>query len=485
MPSQKKAKSSKNNQTTNNILDLNRRRKNSADFCVFEVIMSNLKKLVGVLLTLAIVLSLSVVFVACNEPAPQPDKTFVKADESADGYATVYIPSDRDINILLLSDPQVDTTQKYTAVGSLGNDVTFDFIKDLVSSANPDFVIINGDLVMADGFLGFNPSQVPLFTRYGELFDEIKMPWAFTFGNHDCDGQYADEDATIDDEYKQITKAAMVEYMAEFEYCMINSDENCADGDGNYFINVRRQDESLAYTLCLFDCVYDEENKTYSRTPTAEQVRWYRDTVNSLSDVALGKDRTDVVKSMIFNHVGIPEFKTAWDEAWNKGNPTENYHYGYRLQGNYTSNYGDMPEDEQIFSVAKALESTTAIFMCHHHDNDFSVDYQGIRLTFGQHSGVAHNYRTTHDNNGITMSDWKGISFELVDNYGDDRGGTTITISTEGNFTVSQTFARDVIPDYYDDYYIDYDAVAAEIEANAKYDGTVKRGTDRKWKKAE
>ncbi len=448
--------------------------------------MSTLKKLLCLLLTLSLILSFAVVFVACNDDVPAPsDKTFVKAKDSADGYATVYIPSDRDINILLLSDPQVDTTEKFTTVGSLGNDATYSFIKDLVTAVSPDFVIINGDLVMADGWLGINPSQVPYFTEYGELFDEIQVPWAFTFGNHDCDGKYADEEAELDDDLKQVTKATLIEYMSDFEYCLINSDKDCADGDGNYFVNVRNQDESLAYTLCLFDCVYDAENTTYTKVPTAEQVRWYRDTINSISDTELGADRTTVVKSMIFNHVGIPEFKTAWDEAWNGGNPTENYYYGHRLQGNYTSNYGDMPEDQQIFSVAKSLGSTTAIFMCHHHDNDFSVDYQGIRLTFGQHSGVAHNYRTTHDSNGIMTSDWKGVNFTRIDNYGDERGGTSITISSSGEFTISQTLARDVISDYKDKYYIDYDQVAADLEANPYYEngnGTVKRGSDRKWK---
>lgn len=453
--------------------------------------MSTLKKLTALVLTLAIILSFAAILVACDNtddgnPAETPAiKNFVKAEDSEDGYATVYMPSDRDIKILLLSDPQVDITEKYTNVGSLGNDATYAFIEDLVTSVNPDFVIINGDLVMADGLYFANPSQVPYFARYGELFDKIQVPWAFTFGNHDCDGKYTEEEAKPTDKYRQITKAAMVEYMTQYEYCLINSDENCEDGEGNYFVNLRQTDGTLVYTFCLFDCVYDENSTSYNHVPTAGQVNWYRNTINAISDNELGADRTSVVKSMIFNHVGIPEFKTAWDEAWNGGNPTENYYYGHRLQGDYTYEYGNMPEDEQIFSVAKALGSTTAIFMCHHHDNDFSVDYQGIRLTFGQHSGVAHNYRTTHSANGNTMSQWRGINFSRIDNYGDERGGTSITISAEGAFNISQTLARDVISDYKDKYYIDYDAVAAAIEANPKYEegnGTVKRGKDRKWK---
>ena len=76
--------------------------------------------------------------------------------------------------------------------------------------------------------------------------------------------------------------------------------------------------------------------------PTAEQVRWYRDTIESISDAEFGEDRAEdeVVASYIFNHVGVPEFKEAWDAAWNDGEPTEAYHYGHWMEGNYSSKYG-------------------------------------------------------------------------------------------------------------------------------------------------
>ena len=150
-----------------------------------------------------------------------------------------------------------------------------------------------------------------------------------------------------------------------------------------------------------------------------------------------------------------------------------------------------MPEDEQIFAVAKNLKSTTAIFMCHHHDNDFSVDYEGIRLTFGQHSGFAHNYRTQQTfPDGVfgyvdktDLKNWLSISFERIDDYGDERGGTTVTISKDGTFEISQTIAREVMPDYFDKYYIDYDAVAQRLDNDSRFIGTVERGTARKWQK--
>lgn len=40
------------------------------------------------------------------------------------------------------------------------------------------------------------------------------------------------------------------------------------------------------------------------------------------------------------------------------------------------------------------------------------------------------------------------------------------------------------MPDYFDKYYIDYDAVAQSLNGDSRFIGTVERGTARKWKKA-
>lgn len=445
--------------------------------------MRKYKSIISFFLIVVLLFSLSMIFFACDNNT-QTELTFVRACDSEDGYATVYLPEDRDIKIMILSDPQVDSYEKYKAVGSLGNDATYSFVEDFVRTTEPDLVIINGDLVMNDNFF---ESSSPFYKRYAEIFERLQIPWAFTFGNHDLDGGYLDENAQFEDEYFQCSKSKLIDYFEKnYPHCLINSDENCKDGDGNYFINLRTKSEELVYSLCMLDCTYNKEEATYNYVPTANQVSWYRDTLNAISDNEYGVDRGDkVIKSMIFTHVGIPEFKTAWTEAWNDGNPTENYYYGHYFTGNYTNKYGTMSEDEQIFATAKVLGSTTAIFMCHHHDNDFSVEYQGIRLTFGQHSGYSHNYRTTHSAHGTfptEYSKWANVDFSRVDNYGDERGGTQLTIGLDGTFDIQPVLARNTLSNYAEKYYIDYDAVAQFLNENKRYDGTVIRGENRAWK---
>lgn len=445
------------------------------------------KRLIALTVVLAMLLSVAMaIMVGCNKDNKtlQSAPKFVKAADSDDGFATVYMPSSGGIKIMVLSDPQVDTTEKYKAVGSLGNDATFAFIEDLISSTNPDLVVINGDMVMSS--VPFLQGNGPLFKRYCEIFEKLEVPWMPVFGNHDSEQGYSFSNVTIDDTRLNVTKDVLVDFLSSYDHCLMSSDEDCEDGFGNYFVNIRDRSGNLVYTLCAFDCVYSSSgvNGEYEYVPTAKQIEWYENTINEISDTELGLDRNGkTVKSMIFNHVGIPEFKTAYDLAYNGGNPTEDYFYGYRLQGNYTNNESGKADEDKFFNRVKALGSTTAIFMAHHHDNDFSVNYQGIRLTFGQHSGVAHNYRTTHGNNGVGVSEWTDVNFSRVDNYGDNRGGTQTTITADGEFEIEPIYARNVISNYLKDYYIDYDAVAEQLENNPDYStGIVIRGSERKWK---
>ena len=438
----------------------------------------------SVILLALILLAAALFFVACDEPSSYTPYTFLKASESEDGYATVFIPDGGDLDIMVLSDPQTDYYEKYKVVGSPGNDKTYEFIEDFVKETDPDLVVINGDLVMMDVAV----SQVPYFERYAEIFERLETPWTFAFGNHDCDALYSATDDAEDPD-SQCTKAALISYLAgKYPHCLMNSDPACEDGYGNHFVNVRTETGKLVYTLCLFDCVYTSRLAEPQDVPTAGQVKWYADTINALSDGEYGEDRNsdEIVPSVIFNHIGIPEFKTAWEEAWNDGDPTEAYHYGHWLQGNYTSNYGNRPESEQIFAVAKELGSTKAIFMCHHHDNDFSVDYEGIRLTFGQHSGYSHSYRTTQSANGgggvHSVDKWKDVDFSRIDDYGDERGGTRLILRADGTFDITPVYARDTLPNYAEKYYIDYDAVAQALESDPHFTSTVTRGTKRAWK---
>ncbi|MBR2479946.1 MAG: hypothetical protein IKB56_01430, partial [Clostridia bacterium] len=80
-----------------------------------------------------------------------------------------------------------------------------------------------------------------------------------------------------------------------------------------------------------------------------------------------------------------------------------------------------VPEDE-FFETALELGSTQGIFCGHDHVNFWSMEYKGIRLTYGM--SIDH------------------LAYIGIENEHEQRGGTIITISTEGEMTIEQSRLR-------------------------------------------
>jgi len=70
----------------------------------------------------------------------------------------------------------------------------------------------------------------------------------------------------------------------------------------------------------------------------------------------------------------------------------------------------------ELFDKAVELGSTKAMFCGHDHYNNLSVEYQGIRLTYGY---------------SIDYLAMPGIEEDV-----EQRGATLITIDKQGNFTI-------------------------------------------------
>lgn len=390
------------------------------------------------------------VFPSDTEPC---DIRVVRAVDSEDGYTTIYKPSDRDLKILDFTDPQIKPYMSdYVDYFDGSNENTIVFLERFVEALDPDLVIITGDIVHSMAF-----SNLKHWDAYCEMFEEQGVYWAPTFGNHDSETQFVSDASDENSVFGQATKAKTVEYLSAYEHCLIEEgDAEEGGGTGNYFINIRDYTtEEIVYTLCMMDCVSDTENKAYYRKKTPEQVAWYERHINAISDLAYGEDRedTEVVKSMIFTHVAVPEVFEAYELAWNDGNPTSDYYYGILLEGN--ANNKDYRKCT-LFDKITELGSTTAMFFGHHHNNGFRVKYKGVDLVYGQHSGLAHYYR---------MDVWDGKNVDMTDifTYGDERGGVEIKISSRDSYTIERKLAVDTIE--YDDIRIDYEALARKLLA--------------------
>ncbi len=424
-----------------------------------------MKKILLFLVCFVLIVSSFFAFVGCapqNKPDSTPEQTgfirqekhvvsFAHAVNSPDGYATVTVKDGACARVLLLADPQLDPTEKYSVVGSK-NELTLVFLREMLDSVNADLVIVAGDLVMACLLNNWS-----YFCSIADIFEENEQIWSFTFGNHDCENVYTDSSCDENTLLGQMTKDKFLQKVNEtYDYCLVNSDDD-VDGFGNHFINIRTESGTLLQTICNLDCVY--ENDSYSHIITDSQTRWYEQNIISLSEKNAAPGET--VSSVVVTHVPLPETDLARKAAFNDdGTPNEHYFYGDQW-GNAN---GADPARSNFFATLKKLGSTKAVFYGHQHDYDSSYEYEGIRLTFIQHSGMSHDYRTTHSQSHNGFSWPKDTVFDLsyVEEYGDKRGGTLVEIKPDTSYTINPLYAADIIEDY-SEWAIDYDEVAQSI----------------------
>lgn len=262
----------------------------------------------------------------------------------------------------------------------------FDTITQMIKSANPDVIIVTGDVTSED-------ENMQAFQSFGSFMESFEIPWGFVYGNHDAE------------ERRAYTKTQLSGYLESLEYCFFERGPEEIDGEGNYYYNVTDAAGNVIQTLILMD-----SNMYYYNPETGmddgydcfheNQIQWYADTVKSIAKQVNG-DESRVVPSLAFFHIPMREYETAYKEARANGAVLD----GSKLEQVYCSNH-----DDEMFETMKRLSSTKGCFAGHDHMNNYTVDYQGIRLAYG--------YSCDHN-------------IYLVP----QKGGTLIYINGDGSFT--------------------------------------------------
>lgn len=241
----------------------------------------------------------------------------------------------------------------------------FKTITAMVETSDPDMIIVTGDVTSEkENFTAFKT-----FCTFMEAFE---IPWAFTFGNHEgLDIAY--EEGEVLDPEKIADKQQLSDYLESLERCIYERGDETVDGMGNYYYNVKNADGNVLMSLIMMDShSYDNENDGYDHFHD-NQVTWYENTIKSIAKEVNG-DETKVVPSLAFFHVPMQEYRAGYDAA--KG--TDDRIWGYRFEKE-----GCPVVDDQMFETMVKLGSTKGCFAGHDHMNNYSVEYQGIRLTYG------------------------------------------------------------------------------------------------------
>ncbi len=288
----------------------------------------------------------------------------------------------------------------------------------MITAEKPDLVVITGDIAYPVPFQAGTFNNKTSAELFAQLMEKLGVYWVPVFGNHDTEA------------YSYYSREKISEFYSQekFSHCLFQAGPEDVDGYGNSIINVKNTKGEITQSLVMLDSHSYVDNDYFGimwkyDTIHESQVKWYEDSLNKIK-----AENNDVMpKSLAFFHIAIPEYKTAWDEyRANDFNDTENVKYIYGKAGEkdysvYTSeyNYG-------FFDKVKELGSTQGMFCGHDHLNNFSIDYKGVRLTYGY---------------SIDYLAYTGIM-----KFGLQRGCTVIDIAPDGSF-------ESHLENYYQDKY--------------------------------
>lgn len=290
----------------------------------------------------------------------------------------------------------------------------------MITYEKPDLVIFTGDVVYPVPPQAGTGDNLKGATLIANLMEELEVYWTITFGNHDTES------------YSKYNREQISEFYEreEFNYCIFQRGPEDVDGYGNSLIKIRRTNglisqalftiDSQAYVPGSFlglDWKYDNIHQN--------QVEWYEERVLALNSEntslvsTMGLSNPEdftTVKSLMFFHIPLVEMLDAYNEF--KDNNFQNttdvkYWYG-SIHEKDPGIYSGDGEDEMFEKIVE-LGSTKGMFWGHDHINNLSIEYKGVRMTYGK---------------SIDYLAYAGIS-----KLGMQRGCTVIKIDGNGNAT--------------------------------------------------
>ncbi len=313
-------------------------------------------------------------------------------------------PADTVCKILQITDVHILNDEKKDAKA-------YKTISALVETASPDLIVVTGDVTS-------EKENFTAFKSFGGFMESFCIPWAFVFGNHEgLDIPY--EDGEGPDGVTIADKQQLSDYLESLPYCVYERGDASVDGMGNYTRTIPDENGKPLMTLFFLDShSYDAENDGYDHFHD-NQIDWYADTVRRIAEETNG-DETKVVPSLAFFHVPMQEFMTAYEAA--KG--TDARVWGWKFPGED----GTPAVDDRMFETMVELGSTKGVFVGHDHMNNFTVDYRGIRLSYGL--SCDHNIYVVPFRGGQLIHVKRDGSF-TTQHLIRHRGQSTVTVGKE------------------------------------------------------
>jgi len=222
----------------------------------------------------------------------------------------------------------------------------FNFMDLTINETKPDLIVVTGDV--------FTFSSKPTSIKVMDYFDSHKIPWTFTFGNHDEQAFYSIEWLT-----------STLNNYGSYCYFKDIQDDNLT-GNCNFAINLNEGNKVHTQVILIDSNRYYFGSSCEYDYVKDNQIEWYKDLVNTTTSENGGV----VVPSLYFAHIPLPEINDAYEK-------------GLIEQGDKKETCCPPLYNSGLFKVMKELGSTKGMFFGHDHKNDFTAVLDGIKFTYG------------------------------------------------------------------------------------------------------
>ena len=356
---------------------------------------------------------------ASFEPVQYTKQLTPKTD--SDGW--YYFETDKTFKVLQLTDIHIGAG----FLSASKDSSALNAVAAMIRTEKPDLVIVTGDIGYPVPFQAGTRNNKRPAEIFATLMESLGVYWTLGYGNHDTEL------------YSKYTREDLSEFYSDekWEHCIFLAGPEDIDGYGNQLIRVVNSKGFTTQALFVLDShsytdgdflgirwQYDNIHKN--------QIQWYEETINQVqSDNVLkvySLDDTDAikkyskyndVKSMLFFHIPLTEYRDAWNEfAENGYQDTENVRYDYGMVGETGTLVYCGVGDDDLFEKVLEIGSTQAIFCGHDHFNNFSINYKGVELVYG--------YSVDY------------LAYIGVYKKGSQRGCTCINIEPDGSYSIDK-----------------------------------------------
>lgn len=275
-------------------------------------------------------------------------------------------------------------------------------VYELIDKTRPDFIIVTGDFVFPLGIESYSFNNYTPMMQFCSFMRNIGIPWAMTYGNHDTEFVASHSEEELNDLFKQFD----YNHTRTLLYADVQPD---VYGRANQMILLKNKDDSINQVFYLIDSnSYTGKGINDYDYIHEDQVKWYADSIMNICE-----KEGRVVPSMIFTHIPLQQYETAYN-LYKNHDTSVIYYYGEVGEKNEAICYSDYPSS--LFEKAVEIGSTKGIFCGHDHYNNISMEYQNIRLTYG----MSIDY----------------LAMPGIEKCTKQRGATTILIHQDGSFDV-------------------------------------------------